>query len=134
MMRRFAQLALISTTCGFASMGSVRAQGASNTTPEPSAITTTVITVEAAGPQLTRLHVSRGGVERVVIESSGFTITTDATGTTVKIPDGARFTTVGADKTTTGDLVPGSYFFFPPLGTAQFPGSASVVPALPTTK
>jgi hypothetical protein len=82
MNRRFAVLGLAVAMVGSVVVGLTAQQDAPVATSQTQA-GPVVVRVEAVGPQLTRLHVTRNGVEQATFEAAAFTISTSTTGTVI---------------------------------------------------
>lgn len=94
MNRRFAVLALTVAMFGSAVAGQTVQKDApleilpaAETPPRP-----VVVRVEAVGPQLTRLRVTRDGIEQATFEAAAFTISTGTTGTVIAAAEGVTMT------------------------------------------
>lgn len=99
MTRRFTTIAVASAVCGMVLVGPVAAQGIGRTAAEATQTPTAteidrgqlpeplIISVEYVNPQLTRIHLSMGGVDKGILESTAFTLTTGPGGVTVASSD-----------------------------------------------
>jgi len=65
-----------------------------------------VVRMSSGGPEFTRIHLTRKGTEELTLESSAFTVTVEASGTTITSRD--RTALIGARTTGHG---PGEFRF-----------------------